>query len=54
MGAVAYKCRIYIVAHVSWAGSVLTYADPSYSLTTAGEELDHLDHDLSVDYMYDL
>ena len=35
------------IAHVSSAGSVLrTYADPAQPLTTAGEELEDLDHDL--------
>ena len=35
------------IAHVSSAGSVLrTYADPAQPLTTAGEELEDLDHDI--------
>ena len=34
-------------AHVSWVGSVLQNADPAQPLTTAGDELDDLDHDLS-------
>ena len=37
---------MYFVARVSWVGSVL-HADPARPLTTAAEELDDLDHDLS-------
>ena len=36
------------LAHVLWVGFVL-YTDPAHPLTAAGEELDDLDHDLSVD-----
>ena len=41
------------VAHASWIGYVLQYqcADPAQPLTTAWEELDDLDDELSVDYL---
>ena len=35
------------LALFSWVGSGATYADPAQPLTTAGEELDYLDRDLS-------
>ena len=37
---------LHDLAHVSW-GWILCYEDPAQSLTTAVEELDDLDHDLS-------
>ena len=42
-----YNLHDLLTAHVSWAESVLLSADPPQPLTTAGEELDDLDYDLS-------
>lgn len=39
-------CNLHHLAQVSWVG-ICTMADPSQHLTTAGEDLDHPDHDLS-------
>ena len=38
-------CIIYLVANICWVGSV-PY-NPARPLTTAGEEPDDLDHDIS-------
>ena len=40
------KYNLHDLAQVSWVGSVLI-GDPAQPLTTAGEALDDLDHDLS-------
>ena len=44
----SYDLHDILTSHVSWDGPALhTYADPAQPLTTAGEELDDLYHDLS-------
>ena len=35
-------------ARASWVGSVLLQIDPAQPLSTAGEELDDVDHDLFI------
>ena len=38
--------RITCMVQVMYPGLDLLYADPAQPLTTAGEELDNLDHDM--------
>ena len=44
----SWSVRITCMICIMFPGLDLYYTDPAQSLTTAGEELDDLDHDLSV------
>ena len=39
--------NLHDLVRLSWVGSVLRYTDPAQPLTTAGKEMDDIDHDLS-------
>lgn len=45
--------RILCMLYRMFSGLDLYYADPAGALSTAGEELDYLYHDLSVIYLPD-